>query len=150
MPVAGKQVNSGVIQRWVIWKSHLVWFQWGCRMRRPYPQWVCRDWIVLILLLFITGVWKMRSISYPPVCYTGPINHEMANGRQVPWCDSLPSVRGWQRSRVWMGGGRLTRLAAVLIFSQQPSYILSVIEPGNIRLHESFPVASWSAHLVLF
>lgn len=38
-----KQVNFGVTQRWVIQKRHLVWPQWGCRMQRPYPQWVHRD-----------------------------------------------------------------------------------------------------------
>lgn len=44
--------------------------------------------------------------------------------------------------------GRLSCLAAVL-FLQQPSHVLAVIEPGNIRLHGSFPAASQSAQLVV-
>lgn len=94
------------------------------------------------------GSWEVSQIHLY-VCCTGAINHEMASGRNVPWCDSLPGLRGWQRRGVWVDGGRLICLAAVLIFSQQPSYVLSVIEVGNISLCESFPAASQSAHAVL-
>lgn len=44
--------------------------------------------------------------------------------------------------------GRLSCLAAVLC-SQQPSHVLAVIEPVNIRLHGSFPAASQSAQFLV-
>lgn len=56
----------------------------------------------------------------------------------------IPSqTSGWQERRGWT-----LRLAAVLI-SQQPSCVLAVIEPGNIRLHQSFPAVSQSARCYL-
>lgn len=58
---------------------------------------------------------------------------------QTPW-DGRGREHGWV--------GRLSHLAAVL-FLEQPSHVLAVIEPGNIRLHQSFPAASRSAQLVV-
>lgn len=57
-----------------------------------------------------------------------------------------PGHDGRDREHGWVG--RLSPLAAVLS-SQQPSHVLAVIEPGNIRLHRSFPAASRSAQLVV-
>lgn len=53
---------------------------------------------------------------------------------------------GREKEHGWVG--RLSHLAAVL-FSQQPSHVLAVIEPGNIRLHRSCPAVSQSAQLVV-
>lgn len=60
----------------------------------------------------------------------------------------LSQTPGDGRGREHGWAGRLIRLASVL-FSQQPSHVLAVIEPENIRLHGSFPAASRSAQLVM-
>lgn len=78
------------------------------------------------------------------MCCAVPVNPDMASG-EMSVVSFSPRPQGMAEGG-WVG--RLSPLAAVL-FSQQPSHVLAVIEPGNIRLHGSFPAASRSAQLVV-